>query len=67
MQDYGQGELRLYRFEPADNRIAVITFNSQTEELCTGIKLVPDLKDHQFEIDYSMHAPSLAPSVDSAP
>ncbi|MEZ6076562.1 MAG: hypothetical protein R3C56_13155 [Pirellulaceae bacterium] len=33
MQDYGVGELRLYRFEPACNRISVITFNSQTEEL----------------------------------
>ncbi len=62
MQDYGQGELRLYRFEPADNRISVITFNSQTEELCTGIQLVPDRKDHQFRIDYSMDVPSPAPS-----
>jgi hypothetical protein len=62
MQDYGQGELRLYRFEPASDRISVITFNSQTEELCTGIQLVPDRKDHQFQIDYSMDVPSPASS-----
>ncbi|MCA9132244.1 MAG: metallophosphoesterase [Planctomycetales bacterium] len=54
LQDYGRGELRLYRFVPQEDRIDVITFEPRTEKLCPGIQLVPDRTDHQFSIDYSM-------------
>ncbi|MDB5344821.1 MAG: Calcineurin-like phosphoesterase [Schlesneria sp.] len=50
MQDYSTGWLRLYRFQPTENRIRVFTFDPKTEELCPGTKLVKAPRDHQFEI-----------------
>lgn len=58
MQDYGSGWLRLVRFQPAENRVSVVTFDPRTEKLCTATKLVPDVKQHQFQIDYDMSSRS---------
>lgn len=56
LQDYGSGWLRMYRFLPAQNQIQAITFDPQTEELCTGTKLVPDPAEHQFQLPCQLSA-----------
>ena len=53
--DYGSdGSLRLYRFVPRQNRVNVITYNTNRDHLTRTTKLVPDERDHQFSFEYSM-------------
>ncbi len=55
LQDYGSGWLRMYRFYPELDRVRVqaITFDPRTEELCDGVRLVPNRNAHQFEFEFS--------------
>lgn len=54
LSDYRDGYLRIYRFRPADNQIQVMTYSPHLKQLCTGTKIVPDEKLHQFVLDYQM-------------
>lgn len=55
LSDYGSdGSLRLYRFDPGENRVHVITYNADHDHLTRTTKLVPDERDHQFSFEYSM-------------
>lgn len=57
MQDYSSGWLRMYRFHPENQtvRVEAITFHPGTEELCQGVKLVPERESHQFTFDFELH------------
>ncbi len=57
LQDYSSGWLRLYRFFPDENRVDAITFHPSSEELCEGVKLVPDRNQHQFSLKVSLKEP----------
>jgi hypothetical protein len=55
LSDYSSdGSLRLYRFVPQENRVHVITYNTNRDHLTRSTKLVPDERDHQFSFEYSM-------------
>ncbi|MFK8113770.1 MAG: metallophosphoesterase [Rubripirellula sp.] len=55
LSDYGSdGSLRLYRFVPQENRVNVITYNTDRDHLTRTTKLIPDQDDHQFSFDYFM-------------
>jgi hypothetical protein len=54
LSDYGSHGQRLMRFLPRQNRIEVRTWNPQVSEFCTGTKIVPDVNQHQFQLDYRM-------------
>ncbi len=58
MQDYPRRTdqddwVRLYRFNPAQKKIRVITYSPCQERLCDGIGYLPDIADHQFDLDIS--------------
>ena len=55
LSDYRDGYFRIYRFEPKENRIVVMTYSPHLQKLCDGTKIVPDVKDHQFVLDYEMN------------
>jgi hypothetical protein len=52
LSDYGAGGLRVMRFVPDANRIEVRTWNPITNELNEGTKIVPDVAQHQFVLEY---------------
>lgn len=54
LSDYREGYLRIYRFVPAKNQIEVMTYSPQLQKLCDGTKLVPDVGEHQFVLEYEM-------------
>ena len=54
LSDYREGFLRIYRFEPNENRISVMTYSPQQKKLCDGTKIVPDVDRHQFVLEYEM-------------
>lgn len=55
LSDYSSdGSLRLYRFIPQENRVDVITFNTDRDHLTRTTKLIPEERDHQFSFEYSM-------------
>lgn len=57
LSDYREGYLRIYRFEPADQRISVMTYSPYLKKLCGGTKIVADVNEHQFTLDYAMERP----------
>lgn len=52
LSDYmtGPGPLRIYRFLPKRDKLKVISYNSVTDEIIEGTKIVPDKKEHNFAI-----------------
>jgi len=52
MSDYGNKGLRVYRFDPASDRVRVITYNPIQGELCGATRIVPNHSDHQFAIEH---------------
>ena len=54
LSDYREGYLRIYRFDPGENRISVMTYSPPLQKLCDGTKIVPDADQHQFVLDYEM-------------
>ncbi|QDT49100.1 Calcineurin-like phosphoesterase [Symmachiella dynata] len=54
LSDYRGGFLRIYRFEPKQNQISVMTYSPLQQELCSGTKIAPDVDDHQFVLKYEM-------------
>jgi len=54
LSDYREGYLRIYRFEPKKNQIKVMTYSPLLEKLCDGTKIVPDVDQHQFVLEYNM-------------
>ena len=54
LSDYRGGFLRIYRFEPTENRILGMTYSPQQQKLCDGTNIVPDVDRHQFVLDYEM-------------
>lgn len=56
LSDYGSSGFRLMRFIPSLNRIEVRTWNSLKQELCQGTKIVPNVDEHQFDLEYDMSA-----------
>lgn len=54
LSDYRGGFFRIYRFLPGDHQIQVITYSAHQQQLCRGTKIVPDVDDHQFVLDYRM-------------
>ena len=54
LSDYRQGYLRIYRFEPAAQRISVMTYSPYQQKLCDGTEIVPDVDEHQFTLEYAM-------------
>ena len=57
LSDYREGYLRIYRFEPAEQRISVMTYSPYLKKLCDGTKIVADVDEHQFTLDYAMESP----------
>lgn len=58
MQDYPRATdqddwIRLYRFDPARKKIRVMTYSPCQGRLCDSIGYLPDIADHQFELDIS--------------
>jgi hypothetical protein len=51
LSDYGPGELRLLRFNPAIGRIDVVTCNPLTQSLCKSTRVVKDEREHQYSLD----------------
>jgi len=59
MSDYmSAGPLRLYRFNPSENKVRVITYDTTKHELTARMTFVPDTTRHQFMIDYPMSGPA---------
>ena len=54
LSDYGSHGQRLMRFLPRQNLIEVRTWNPQVSEFCAGTKIVPDVNQHQYQLDYRM-------------
>ncbi len=52
LQDYSTGWLRLIRFIPSEQRVEVLTFDPNTEELCTHSKYAPRSDEHQFHFPW---------------
>ena len=48
------GFLRIYRFNPKENEIEVMTYSVITKTLCKGTEIVPDILKHQFTLAYDM-------------
>ena len=46
--------LRLYSFRPKENLIKVVTYDPKAGRVCSASKLVPEPKEHLFELPYSM-------------
>lgn len=54
LSDYSSdGSVRLYRFIPQENRVDVITYNTDLNHLTRTTKLIPGEHDHQFSFEYS--------------
>ena len=56
LSDYGTHGLRVMRFVPRDHKIQVQTWNPLKGKHCLGTSIVPDPKQHQFELTYPMSA-----------
>lgn len=56
LSDYGEGYLRLYRFEPENDRIRVITYSPTARRLCRKTAIVAHEAEHQFTLGYKMSA-----------
>ena len=54
LSDYRDGFLRIYRFEPNENRIVVMTYSPHLQKLCDGTKIAPAPGQHQFVLDYQL-------------
>lgn len=54
LSDYRGGFLRVYRFEPSQDRISVMTWSPYQQELCEGTTIVADIDQHQFVLPYRM-------------
>jgi len=54
LSDYRGGYLRIYRFEPSEQRISVMTWSPYQQKLCDGTKIVADAARHQFVLKYKM-------------
>jgi hypothetical protein len=54
LSDYRGGFLRIYRFEPNEQRISVMTYSPHQQMLCDGTSIVPDVNRHQFVLNYKM-------------
>ena len=54
LSDYRGGYLRIYRFEPSEQRISVMTYSPYQQKLCDGTNIVADVDRHQFVLDYEM-------------
>ncbi|QDT05037.1 Calcineurin-like phosphoesterase [Rubripirellula lacrimiformis] len=58
LSDYSSdGSLRLYRFVPDEDRVDVITYNADREQLTRTTQLVADHEEHQFSFEHSMPSP----------
>jgi hypothetical protein len=55
LSDYRGGFLRIYRFEPSEQRILGMTYSPHQQKLCDGTRIVPDAEPHQFVLDYEMN------------
>lgn len=58
LSDYGKGGLRVMRFVPQSNRIEIRTWNPLTSQLTQTTKIVPDAREHQFQLPYRMTMPA---------
>ncbi|MGM0494965.1 MAG: hypothetical protein ACQER1_18675, partial [Armatimonadota bacterium] len=66
--DYGGGRnIRLLRFTPAENRIDVITWDTQAEKLVEASKHVQDRKQWQHVIRYDLGGASGARACEAHP
>ena len=54
LSDYRGGYLRIYRFEPSEQRIRVMTYSPYQQKLCDGTDIVPDVSRHQFTLGYGI-------------
>ena len=54
LSDYGSNGLRVMRFVPDANRIEVRTWNPLTGKLTQKTSIVPDARQHQFDLPYTM-------------
>jgi len=54
LSDYREGYLRVYRFVPKANQIRVMTYSVTKRALCEGTRVVKDVAEHQFTLDYDM-------------
>ena len=54
LSDYGVNGLRVMRFVPEANRIEIRTWNPLTGNLTRKTSIVPDVRQHQFELPYTM-------------
>ncbi len=53
LSDYtSSGPLRIYRFLPERDQVQVITYDTTKNELCQTHKNVPELKNHQFTLQF---------------
>jgi hypothetical protein len=58
MQDYPRDSddsdwIRLFRFHPEQQQIEVRTYSPAQDRLCSGMRHVMDIEDHQFTLDIS--------------
>lgn len=56
LSDYGTNGLRVMRFVPDAGRIEVRTWNPLTDQLTQSTKIVPEAKEHQFDLPLAMTA-----------
>ena len=54
LSDYGSNGLRVMRFLPQANRIEVRTWNPLSSKLTQETSIVPDARQHQFDLPYTM-------------
>ena len=54
LSDYRGGYLRIYRFDPSQQQIKVMTYSPYQKKLCDGTSIVADVHRHQFTLDFTM-------------
>ena len=52
--DYRGGYLRIFRFQPKENQISVMTYSPTQKKLCDKTRIVAKPSEHQFVLDYEM-------------
>ena len=52
--DYRAGYLRIFRFQPQENKISAMTYSPYLKQLCEKTSIVAEAGEHQFVLDYEM-------------
>jgi len=58
LSDYRGGNLRVYRFVPANDEVEVFTYSPTAQTLCDATTIVPQRSRHQFSFPYDMLDPN---------